>query len=159
MVTRQGATGTTYLRELLQSNINEVAEARVLAPNSDVLFAKELSNLLINLEAVSHEYGMEIASVLAGMASKNIIRKVEKSLRTKRRRWSSSRKLHNSCLIDGCHSTCWVRSVDLLSGVVLYVSVCSCLLLVGRSFGCSFVILLYRFSLSFPLINWAFSSF
>jgi hypothetical protein len=98
----------------------------VLAPNSDALFAKELSDLLISLEAVSPEYGMEIASVLAGMAFKDIIRKVEKSLRIKRRRWSSSGKLHSCCFIDGCHLTCWVRSVDLLSGVVLYVSVYSC---------------------------------
>jgi hypothetical protein len=65
---------------------NEVVEAVVLAPNSDALFAKELSDLLISLEKVSPGYGMEIASVLAGKASKDIIRKVEKSLRTKRKK-------------------------------------------------------------------------
>jgi hypothetical protein len=65
---------------------NEVDEAGVLASNSDALFAKELSDLLISLETVSPGYGMEIASVLAGKASKDIIRKVEKSLRTKRKK-------------------------------------------------------------------------
>jgi hypothetical protein len=65
---------------------NEVAEAGVLAPNFDALFAKELSDLLVSLEAAIPGYGMEIASVLAGKASKDIVRKVEKSLRTKRKK-------------------------------------------------------------------------
>jgi hypothetical protein len=59
---------------------NEVVEAGVLTPTYEALFAKELSDLLISLEAVSPRYGMEIASVLAGTASKDIIRKVEKFL-------------------------------------------------------------------------------
>jgi hypothetical protein len=51
---------------------------------------------------------------------------VEKSiLAPKERRWSSPGKFRNSCLFDGCHSTCRVYPVDLLSGVVLYASVCS----------------------------------
>jgi hypothetical protein len=62
---------------------NEVAEAGVLAPNSDALFAKELSGLLVSLEAASPGYGMEIACVLMGKASKDMVRKVEKSLRSK----------------------------------------------------------------------------
>jgi hypothetical protein len=58
----------------------------VLAPNSETLFAKELSDLLVSLEAASPGYDMEIACVLVGKASEDIIRKVEKSLRTKRKK-------------------------------------------------------------------------
>jgi hypothetical protein len=65
---------------------NEVVEAGVLTPTSEALFAKELSDLLVSLEAVSPGYGMEIASVLAGTASKDIIRKVEKFLQCKRKK-------------------------------------------------------------------------
>jgi hypothetical protein len=38
------------------------------------------------LEAASPGYGMEIACVLAGKASDDIIKKVEKSLRSKRKK-------------------------------------------------------------------------
>jgi hypothetical protein len=76
---------------------NEVAEAGVLAPNSGDLFAKEFCDLLVSLEAVSPGYGMEIANVLAGKASKEIVRKVEKSLRSKRRKrviiWKAPQQL------------------------------------------------------------------
>jgi hypothetical protein len=65
---------------------DEIAEIGVLAPNSEALFAKELSDLLINLEAVSPGYGMDIACVLAGKASEDMIKKVEKSLRSKRKK-------------------------------------------------------------------------
>jgi hypothetical protein len=41
----------------------------VLVPNSEALFSKELSDLLVSLEAASPGYGMEIASVLTGKAS------------------------------------------------------------------------------------------
>jgi hypothetical protein len=58
----------------------------VLAHSSDALFAKELCGLLASLEAASPGYGKDIACVLAGKASKEIIRKVEKSLRTKRKK-------------------------------------------------------------------------
>jgi hypothetical protein len=64
----------------------EIAEIGVLAPNSETLFAKELSDLLVSLEAVSHGYGMDIARVLAGKASEDMIKKVEKSLRSKRKK-------------------------------------------------------------------------
>jgi hypothetical protein len=37
--------------------------------------------LLASLEAVSHRYGIDIAYVLAGKASEDMIRRVEKSLR------------------------------------------------------------------------------
>lgn len=53
----------------------------VLVPSSDALFAKELCGLLASLEAASPGYGKEIACVLAGKASEDMIKKVEKSLR------------------------------------------------------------------------------
>jgi hypothetical protein len=54
---------------------------RVLAHSSGAFFAKELCGLLASLEAASPGYGKDIACVLAGKASKDIVRKVEKSLR------------------------------------------------------------------------------
>jgi hypothetical protein len=49
------------------------------------------------LEAASPGYGMEIASILAGKASDDIIRKVEKSLRRKKKKrvisWKFTRLL------------------------------------------------------------------
>ena len=62
----------------------------VLAPTSDALFAKELCGLLASLEAVSPGYGKDIACVLAGKASENLIMKVEKSLKVSL--WSKRRK-------------------------------------------------------------------
>ncbi|KAK1627354.1 hypothetical protein QYE76_001669 [Lolium multiflorum] len=53
----------------------------VLVPSSDALFAKELCGLLASLEAASPGYGKEIACVLAGKASEDMIKKVEKSLK------------------------------------------------------------------------------
>jgi hypothetical protein len=72
---------------------DEIAEASVLVPSSEDLFSKELSDLLVSLEAASPGYSMEIASVLAGKASEDMIRKVEKSLRSKRKRRIVSWKL------------------------------------------------------------------
>jgi hypothetical protein len=76
---------------------DEIVDAGVLAPNSEALFAKELSDLLVSLEVTSPGYGMEIAFVLAGKASDNIIRKVEKSLRRKKKKrvisWKFTRLL------------------------------------------------------------------
>jgi hypothetical protein len=70
----------------------------VLAPNSEALFGKELCDLLVSLEAASPGYGMKIACVLAGKASEDIIKKVEKSLRSKRKKrvysWKFPRLLH-----------------------------------------------------------------
>jgi hypothetical protein len=57
----------------------------VLAPNFEALFGKELCDLLVSLEAANPGYGKEIACVLAGKASKDLIRKVEKSLRSRRK--------------------------------------------------------------------------
>jgi hypothetical protein len=53
----------------------------VLTHNAEALFARELSGLLASLEAASPGYGKDIDCVLAGKASDDIIRKVEKSLR------------------------------------------------------------------------------
>jgi hypothetical protein len=57
----------------------------VLAPNSEALFGKELYDLLVSLEAANPGYGKEIACVLTGKASKGLIRKVEKSLRSRKK--------------------------------------------------------------------------
>jgi hypothetical protein len=60
----------------------------VLVSNSEALFEKELHDLLVSLEAASSGYGKDIACVLAGKASECLIRKVEKSLRSRRKkRW------------------------------------------------------------------------
>ena len=69
----------------------------VLAPSSEALFAKELCGLLASLEEVSPGYGKEIACVLAGKASDDMISKVKKSLmkvtiRGKRRKRAVARK-------------------------------------------------------------------
>jgi hypothetical protein len=53
----------------------------VLDPSSEALFAKELCGLLASLEAASSGYGKEIACVLAGKASEDMIKRVKKSLR------------------------------------------------------------------------------
>jgi hypothetical protein len=58
----------------------------VLGPNSETLFGKELFDLLVSLEAASPEYGIDIACVLAGKTSEDIIKKMEKSLRSKRKK-------------------------------------------------------------------------
>jgi hypothetical protein len=65
----------------------------VLAPNFEALFVKELCDLLVSLEAASPGCGMEIASVLVGKASEDIIKKVEKSFRRKRKKRVISWKL------------------------------------------------------------------
>ena len=69
-----------------------------MASNSEALLANELYGLLACLEATSPGYGKDIACVLAGKASKDVIRKVEKSLmkvalKGKRRKRGISRKV------------------------------------------------------------------
>jgi hypothetical protein len=61
------------------------SEAGVLAPNSETLFGKELCDLLVRLETASPGYGMKIASILVGNASEDVIKKVEMSLRIKKK--------------------------------------------------------------------------
>jgi hypothetical protein len=51
------------------------------------------------LEAASPGYGKDIACVLAGKASKELIRKVEKSLRTKRKRLVFTWKVPQQLLV------------------------------------------------------------
>ena len=73
-----------------------VGSGGMLAPNSEALFATELFDLLICLEATSPGYGKNIACVLAENASEDLIRKVEKSLKTvtrgKRRKGGIAKK-------------------------------------------------------------------
>jgi hypothetical protein len=65
----------------------------VLGPNFKALFGKEVFDLLVSLEAASPGYGMDIACVLVGKASEDIIKKVEKSFRSKRKKMVFSWKL------------------------------------------------------------------
>jgi hypothetical protein len=64
---------------------NFVDTGGVLAPNSKALFRKELCDLLVSLEAANLGYGKDIACVLMGKASKGLIRKVKKYLRSRRK--------------------------------------------------------------------------
>jgi hypothetical protein len=59
---------------------DKITKAGALAPEADALFAKELGDLLVSLEAASPGYGKEIACVFAGNASEDMIKKVERSL-------------------------------------------------------------------------------
>jgi hypothetical protein len=54
----------------------------VVEHSSNALFAKELCGLLTSFEAVSPGYDKDIDYVLAGQASKDLIMKVENSLKT-----------------------------------------------------------------------------
>jgi hypothetical protein len=59
--------------------------------SSEALFGSELCSLLASLEAASPGYGKDIACVLAGKASEDMIRMMEKSLR-KVSVWGKRRK-------------------------------------------------------------------
>jgi hypothetical protein len=79
-----------------QSSASLVSGA-MLAHSSNALFAKELCGLFTSLEAVSSGYGKDIAYVLAGQASEDLIKKVDNSLkkviiRGKRRKRGVERK-------------------------------------------------------------------
>jgi hypothetical protein len=63
-----------------QKPASEVS-GKVLGHSSEALFGKELCCLLASLEAASPGHGKDIACVLAGKASEDMIRMVEKSLR------------------------------------------------------------------------------
>jgi hypothetical protein len=62
-------------------SLASVVTGEVSADKEDALFAAELCGLLASLEAISPGYGKDIACVLAGQASEEMITKVEKSLR------------------------------------------------------------------------------
>jgi hypothetical protein len=71
---------------LLSEPLDFVDTEGVLAPNSEAFFGKEIYDLLVSLEAASPGYGKEVACVLAGKASKSLIRKVEKSFTRRRKK-------------------------------------------------------------------------
>jgi hypothetical protein len=58
-----------------------VISGEVFSHISEALFGTKLCGLLASLEAVSPDCGKDIACVLAGKASEDMIKKVEKSLR------------------------------------------------------------------------------
>jgi hypothetical protein len=69
------------------SKPSDIVDTRgVLSPNFEAPFGKEICDLLVSLEEASSGYGKEIACVLAGKASKGLIRKVEKSLMIRRKK-------------------------------------------------------------------------
>jgi hypothetical protein len=53
----------------------------VLEHSFEALFGSELCSLLASLEAASPGYGKDIACVLAGKASEDMIKMVEKSIK------------------------------------------------------------------------------
>jgi hypothetical protein len=53
----------------------------VLVHTPDALFVKDLCGFLASLEVASPGYGKKIACILAGKASEDMIKKVEKSLK------------------------------------------------------------------------------
>jgi hypothetical protein len=70
-----------------------VSLSHQIAETAEALFTKELSDLLVSLEATSPGCGMEIDCVLAGKAYEDMIKRVEKSLRSKRKKMVISWKL------------------------------------------------------------------
>jgi hypothetical protein len=70
-----------------------VISGGVLAHSSEALFGTKLCGLIASLEAASPGCGKDIACVLAGKASEDMIKKVEKSLR-KISIWGRRRKKH-----------------------------------------------------------------
>ena len=73
--------GLGSLEALEVASTPSVDSGGMVAPSSEVLFAKKLCVLIAFLEATSPRYGKDIACVLAGKASEDVIRKVEKSLK------------------------------------------------------------------------------
>jgi hypothetical protein len=73
-------------------------ESGVLEHSHEALFGKELCGLIASLEVASPGYCKDIACVLEGKASEDLIRKIEKSLRKvtirgKRRKRGVGRKV------------------------------------------------------------------
>jgi hypothetical protein len=62
-------------------SLASMVTGEVSVDKADALFVEELSGLLSSLEAVSPGYGKDIACILAGEASEDMIRKVDKSLK------------------------------------------------------------------------------
>lgn len=71
---------------------DKVGETAVLAPSADVLFAKELCNLLVSLEAAYHGSGKEIGSILSEKATIGKIKKVKEYLKSKSKKSGVARK-------------------------------------------------------------------
>jgi hypothetical protein len=71
---------------LLSEPLDFVGTEGVLAANSEAFFGKEIYDLLVSLEVASPGYGKEVACVLAGKASKSLIKKVEKSFTRRRKK-------------------------------------------------------------------------
>ena len=79
-------SGALVASVTLSSLGDQVDETVVMMSNSEALFGKELCDLLVDLEAVCPGYGKDIASILTGEASEDVIMKVEKSLCRRRKK-------------------------------------------------------------------------
>jgi hypothetical protein len=71
---------------------DKVIEPGALAPNFDVLFARELSDLLVRLEASSPGTSKEVARLLAEKTSTCKIQKVKEYLRSRSKKNGGTRK-------------------------------------------------------------------
>jgi hypothetical protein len=70
-----------------------VDEIDASASDSEALFAKELCDLLITLESACPGSGKEIVDILTGKDSRDIIKKVKKSLKSKCKKSDRARKV------------------------------------------------------------------
>jgi hypothetical protein len=70
----------------------KVNEAGALAPNSEALFAEELCNLLVSLEAAIPRSGKEIASLLMKKAIMGDIKKMKEYLKCKSKKSGAAKK-------------------------------------------------------------------
>jgi hypothetical protein len=73
----------------------------VLAPNSEALFGKEFSDLLVTLEVANPGYGKNIACVLVEKALKGLIKKVAQKQKNRIIIIKLSRLFESSYLASG----------------------------------------------------------
>jgi hypothetical protein len=89
MLKEMGPLGVSAVPEtpssplLVVSLSGEIGEVGASAPDSETLFANELYDLLISLESACLGGGKEIVDILTAKDSRDIIKKVKKSLRSK----------------------------------------------------------------------------
>jgi hypothetical protein len=73
---------------------DEVDDTGPLSPSSEVLFAKEVFDLLVSLEMASPGAGVEIACLLTRKSTTCICKKVKKSLRSKSKKSGATKKAY-----------------------------------------------------------------
>jgi hypothetical protein len=83
---------------------DKVNETAVFAPSADVLFANELCNLLVSLEAAYPGSCKEISSILSQKATFCKIKKVKEYLKSKSKKEWHRKEGPHSWLMDGFSS-------------------------------------------------------